>query len=721
MRPAFRIDALFNPRSVAIVGASVSRTHAVNPVKNMRAAGFAGSIFAVHPTATAFMDMPVYRSIIEAPAVPECAIFALGADKVVPALREAAQAGIKAAVIYASGFGELDETGRRREAEIAAIAREHAIAVCGPNGMGLFDLHSRFAGYSAPFDWDTRAGDVAVLSHSGSGCVALANCKRFGIRCAVSAGNSTVIDVADYLEYLAEDPHTRVAAVVLETVRDPQAFRRAALRMHEAGKPVVVLKNGRSAAGAAATAAHTGALAGAYEAFLDFFARCGVIAVEDLDELIETVTLIEGLKTMPAPDTGLGLITVSGGEVALACDIAAGAGTAFPALAPGTLSRIEALMPKFAFASNPLDARTLTPDVYEGLVLALADDPRIGIVASAQNSSVTLTDAQATTYSGLTDALAKAAKAQPKPIAFYNNLAVDVHPLIAAPLIDAGIPMLRGARPALRALGRVLNRPLVRDDDAAGPAALSPFPAWQARLASPEPFTEREAKRFLQACGVPVPREELATTRDEAALAAQRVGFPVALKVESPDLPHKTEVGGVCLSLANTAEVREAFDAIIGSVGEKAPRARVQGVSVQEMVGGGCEVLLGLSRPEPFGLALTVGAGGTLVELIQDARLVLLPASRRRLADALGATRIHTVLQGFRGAPAADISALLDLMERLAAIAAAYGEWIEAIDLNPVSVQPQRGGAVVLDALIVTRAAARQPGARVDKAREAIA
>ncbi|MCW5653585.1 MAG: acetate--CoA ligase family protein [Hydrogenophaga sp.] len=686
---------------MAIVGASPTRTQGVNPVLNMRAYGYGGLVLPMHPTAKEFMGLPAYGSWDAMPVVPDCALFALGSDKLLPELEAAGKRGVKAAVIFASGFKEQDAEGVERERRLADIARRYGMVVCGPNCMGVADLHSRFIGYSVPIHADLSPGGVAVLSHSGSGCVALSNTGRFGMRCIVSSGNSTVIDIPEYLEHFAQDEKTRMAAVLLESIEDPAAFKEAALRMHEAGKPVVVLKNGRSAKGAAAAAAHTGAVAGPYAAYKAFFDECGVITVNDLDELVETTALISGLKSLPSGG-GVGVISISGGNVTMACDLAEEMGLSLPSLQEKTRADIEANMPKFAFASNPLDARTLSSEVYEKLLLSLSRDPAISVLMVAQDSSETLTDAQARTYAGVARGVARAAVATHKPVIFYNNVAAPLHEEIEQHLRGV-VPTVRGARNAFLALGKLMGRPVPVVTRSIRRPFVTREARWVQRFERPEPLSEREAKQFVAECGIRVPREVVAQTAEEARRAAQQLGLPVVMKVESGDISHKTEVGGVRVNLRTLDEVEQAFNAILKSVAAAAPTAQIHGVSVQEMVSGGVEVLVGMSRQMPFGHTLAVGWGGVQVELMQDASVMTLPFDGDKAMRALGRTKVHVLLEGYRGSARADRDALLAVMQVLCDVGSVYGDLIEAIDLNPVSVLPDGQGAMALDALIVTK------------------
>lgn len=700
------LHALFAPTSVAIVGVSPQRTHGGNVISNLRSIGYTGSIHPVHPTATEFEGLRVAPDLEALDAAPACAVFVLSAEKAVGELRKAGRMGVKAAVVFASGFGELNAAGARLELELSATAKEFGIQLCGPNCMGLADYSTRFSPYSGSLPHQHAPGHVAVLSHSGSGCVVFSNTGRFGVSKLVSLGNSTVLDMPHYLDHLVEDAQTRIAALLVETVRDPVHFQQAAMRMRAAGKHVVILKNGRSQKGMAATAAHTGALGGAHEAYRQFFEDCGAVLVDDMDELIETVTLLERLRYVPRAGR-VALIGISGGEIAMACDLADETRVDLAELGADTKQKIEAAMPKFSFASNPLDTRTFEHGSYVQLMRTLAEDEDVGLLAVAQDSAFTLDDRQAQRYSGIAHAVRDAVQAIDKPVVFYNNTAMPLHPLLAEPLHQAGVPVLHGARPALLAMSRVMaygaqtQRPV---DPIAEGQAVAPQRPWVERLSSGAPFSEAEAKQFLQDHGLPVLAGTRATTAQEASEAAERIGRPVVLKIDSPDIPHKTEVGGVVLSVSGAQAVAQAFDRMRARVLAAAPHARIRGVLVQEMVQGGIEVLGGITRQAPFGPVLTLGWGGTQVELFRDSRVVLAPFTHARIGRQLDSTKVAALLAGFRGAAPKDRETLVDLLLRLTEVFTAYGDLIEALEINPIAVLDDGQGVRVLDALLIPKA-----------------
>ncbi|NDZ13307.1 CoA-binding protein [Variovorax sp. WS11] len=709
------LTPLMRPASVAVLGASERPESLGNRVmKNLVATGYRGRIFPVHPTALEVEGLRCFSGLRGLPEVPDCVAVALSADKVIDALEEAAACGVRAAVVFASGFAETGEAGAGLQARLAVLCERTGLLVCGPNCLGLSNVQGGVALYSAPLPQPPLAGGVAVASHSGSACVALSSTGRLGLSHVVSVGNATVLDVDDYLDFFAADPGTRVAAMFMESVRHPARFAAAAQRMRAAGKPVVVLKVGRSSAGAAASAAHTGSLAGSHAAAVDFFRRAGVVLVDDMDTLIETCALMAQATKRPAGD-GVAVINISGGEVALTCDLGQEAGLSFAPLGSATLARLRECLPSYATPGNPLDATGTSignPDMYAQAMRILLDDPGVAMLAVSQDCPPGLSPLAAHNYGRLARAAAELSRDAQKPIVFYSNVAGGFHPTTVAPLAGTDVAALQGGRAALAAIRHFVEWHSHTPAAAAAPAPFDADPVWRRRLASGQPLSEYEAKRFLGDHGIRVTREARAGDALQAAHEAAAIGFPVAMKIDSPDIVHKTEAGGVHLGLATEAAVRAAFEAMTATVRQRAPGVRIDGVLIQEMVTGGVEMIAGLSHQAPFGHAVVVGSGGVFVELVRDSSLMLVPvdaASARTLVDR---TRAAKLLDGFRGAPPADRAAFEALVARLSAIGELYGDCIEAVDLNPVAVLPS--GACVLDAWIGLRNPSRvqqTPGA----------
>ncbi len=688
------MKALMEARSVAVVGAS-ERPDASSSfvMKNLLACGFAGEILPINPRGGMVFGRTAVPRLADLDAAPDAVVIAIPAAMAAGAVGDAASIGIKAAVVLASGFAETDADGAARQAALVGAAE--GMVLCGPNCLGLYNLRNGLALFSSSLSPTMRRGDVAVVSHSGAGAITLANSGQIGVSHIVSAGNAAVTDIPDFIGYFAETGATKIVALLLEQIADPAAFAAAMAKAHAAGLPVVALRSGRSERGAAATASHTGALAGSNEAFAAFFRRHGVIEAPDMDTLLQTCALLSAKQPRPS-GAGLAALGVSGGGLAQLADLAAQAGLGWADISDTTRAALGDILPSYVRPNMPLDLTGIVfgePQRYLAALHALAADPAVGQIVALQDVPVGLDDAGAEEYIGIAGAIAEYARGGSKPIAVLSLLGTGLHPMVAE--ILAEIPVLQGGTSGTVALARALAPTQAAPADA---PITQPDPAWRARLSSGPALTEREAKRFLHAHGIAVTEEALATSADEAAIIAARIGFPVVLKIESPDILHKTETGGVRLGISDEAAARSAFAEIIANGRAYAPRATIAGVLVQEMVSGGTEALVGLSHHAPFGLALTLGPGGVLVDLLGGHALDLLPPDADALIDA---TKLAPLLAGFRGAPPGDRVAFVALVRSLGEIGRSYGDVIAAIDLNPVSILPD--GVRVLDALIIRR------------------
>lgn len=695
---------LMEARSVAIVGAS-ERPGAPSGfvLRNLMGCGFSGAILPVHPSEKRIFGLSAVPQLSDLPLVPDVVVVAIPAAGAVAVVRQAAAMGIPGAVILASGFAETGAAGRLLQQELMDASAAGDLALCGPNCLGLYVPATGLALFSSRLAPDMHRGHVAIVSHSGASAIALANCGRWGVSQVVSAGNAAVLDIPDYVSYFSTTGDVRVVAVLLEKIADPVAFAAAMASAHRVNLKVVALRTGRSVRGAMSTTAHTGALAGSNEASSAFLLRHGVIEVNNYDELVETVALLSADGLRPA-GRSIAAIGVSGGGLAHFADLAAEAGVAFAELAPATQTAIDRLLPPFAHADNPLDMTGIVfgdPDRYRTALDILAEDDAVSTLVAVQDAPLGLDPDGASEYAGIAGAIAQYRATGGKPVVFLSLLAGGPHALIRGHLQTAGVPLLQGGRSGLAALAHALADHAPRQIES-GPS-LQPQPHWVRRLSEGPQLTEREAKDFLRAHGITTTREILAQDSPAAVRAAGSLGWPVVMKIESPDIAHKTEVGGVRLGIHDEASVREAFDALLDNARRLAPQARIAGVLVQEMVSGGVEALVGLARHPPFGLAITVGPGGIFVELTGGHALDLLPVDQAAALALIHSTPLKRMLSGYRAIPPADTEALADLLVRLGQIGLDYEPYLEAMDLNPVAVLATGHGVRVLDALIVRR------------------
>lgn len=682
------LRALMAPASVAVVGATERPGASAGYVmKNLIAMGYGGRILPVHPRESSVFGHAAATSVAALEVVPDCVVVGIGAAHVPGVLDEAGRKGVKAAVVLASGFGETGPEGAALEAELAAIARRYGMAVCGPNCLGLVSLGPGAALYSSTLNPGMRRGRLALISASGASAIALAQSGRVGVSAVVSMGNAPVTGLGDYLEWFAQDPETDVIGLVIEGLRDPAGVARGMRAVHAAGKTVIALRVGRTAAGQRATAAHTGALAGAAEAQAAFLARTGIADLPDMDSFVEAAVLCSAGRPRAGAVAVLG---VSGGGVAHVSDIATDCGLPLATLAPATVERLKDLLPGFATPQNPLDvtgAAFADPGVYAGALAALDADPGVATIVAAQDAPPGLSPGIAEEYLGIAGAVA--GYAGETPVVAMANLSAGLHPLVAEGYGKA--VRLQGTRPALTAIARC--GAVKAEVSWPGPVGAGPLPEG--------PLGEAEARALFEAIGLPGPKGELADSATAAGMIADRLGYPVAMKIASPDIAHKTEAGGVALNLKTRAEVEAAFARTCASARAYAPEARIDGVLVQEMVTGGVEVLLGLVNHAPFGLGLVVGMGGTLAEVLQDAAFDLLPVDAARAEAMIDRTRLPALLAGARGATPADRDALVRAIVALSDFGLRHAGAIEAVDLNPVAVLPEGRGLRLLDALIL--------------------
>jgi acyl-CoA synthetase (NDP forming) len=698
------VRRLMEARSVAIVGAS-ERPGAPSGfvLRNLISCGFSGAIWPVHPSEKRIFGLPAVPQLSDLPLQPDVVVIAIPAAGAVTVVRQAAALGIPGAVVLASGFAEIGATGSLLQQELIDTSVAGDLALCGPNCLGLYVPATGLALFSSRLAPDMRRGHVAIVSHSGASAIALANCGRWGVSHVVSAGNAAVIDTPEYVSYFSTTGHVRVVAVLLEKIADPGAFAAAMASAHRAKLTVVALRTGRSVRGAMSTTAHTGALAGSNEASSAFLRRHGVIEVNNYDELVETVALLSANGLRPA-GRRIAAIGVSGGGLAHFADLAAEADVVFADLAPATKTAIARLLPPFAHADNPLDVTGIVfgePDRYRAALDLLAADGAVSTLVAVQDAPLGLDEDGAGEYAGIAGAISQYRATGNKPVVFLSLLAGGPHALIRDRLQAAGVPILQGGRTGLAALAHAMADHAPRRSEP-GPS-LRQQPHWVRRLSEGPQLTEREAKDFLSAHGIGTTREILAQDGAAAVLASKTLGWPIVMKIESPDIAHKTEVGGVQLGITDEPSVRKAFDVLLGNARRLAPQARIVGVLVQEMVSGGVEALVGLARHHPFGLAITVGPGGIFVELTGGHALDLLPIDKAAALALINSTPLERLLSGYRVGPPADAAALADLVVRLGQIALDYEPYLEAMDLNPVAVLAPGHGVRVLDALIVRR------------------
>jgi acyl-CoA synthetase (NDP forming) len=699
------VRPLLEPRSIALLGASdrpSARSRAIH--STLAILGYTGDIYPINPRYETVGGLRCHPSLADLPQEPDVVAFCIGQADVLQHLEQAAVRGARAAVVYEGGFAERGEAGRALQSRIVGLCREASIALCGPNCMGVLNPVHRSSVYKqAVRDPQRLAGNVGLVSQSGSVCIGLlTDVRRFGFSHVVSSGNEAVVTTVDYLEALIDDPHTRVIALFMESVQQPERFVAALDRAAACGKPVVVLKVGRNARTAQAIQSHTGGLAGSSRVFSEVLRAHRAIEVFDLDEFAEVIAACQAIR-WPA-GRRLAVVTASGGQAELALDVASAFGCDLAPIDEALRARLEALIGPVPGDGNPLDAwgsgdfQATFPQAmrvldesgrFDAIVMCMdgADGQPIG------NPARVLDFAQV---------LVEAARDSRTPCYGLNLRPGIVSTAQAALLAGAGLALLGGSRQGLGALDR-----LARWMAPAGnpkipvPGLADGLFAELERVPGRPTINEFDAKRVLAAADLPVARERRVATLDEAEAAARDIGYPVVLKVVSDAIAHKTELGLVQVDLRDAPGLRAAWERLLRRVPPVGPGVPEHAFLVQEMVRGGLEVFVGIHRDPNFGLVIAFGLGGILVEVLDDTALRPLPLRDGEAAALVRQIRGAALLDGVRGGAPLDVPALIDCIEVLADLAVDAGEALSAIDLNPIIVLPAGQGCRIVDALIV--------------------
>jgi acyl-CoA synthetase (NDP forming) len=685
---------MLEARSVAVVGASAREGSVGNQsVVELLEGRFDGRILPVNPKYDEILGLPCVASVAEIAEPVDLVILAVSNALLEDQLRLAAEADAGSAVIFASGYEEPRDGVPPLTERLASIARAHGMAVCGGNCMGFANLERRVRALGFYEPKDAPVGGVTFLSHSGSAFSAMIhNDRALGLNLAVSAGQEFVTTVADYLRYALGLESTKAVGLFIETVRDPDGFRSALALANERDIPVVALKVGREERTRELVAAHSGALAGedgAYEALFDSY---GVSRVESLDEMADTLALFAaGRRAGPG---GLASVHDSGGERALLVDAAAAVGVPFAEISTETAKRMEALLDPGLPPVNPLDFWGTGRDSHEiitGCVRALLEDPAVAALAF----SVDLTSEEHPEMGYIAIARDTFPETE-KPFAMLSNFSSGIDRSDAKLLDGDGIPVLEGTLTGLAAFKHLFA---YRDFRARAPiTGSSPVgddvrERWVARLSNGEPFDELEGLALLADYGIPVVEGVRADTLEDTIAAAERLGFPVAVKTAIPGVQHKSDVGGVRLGIDDPPSAEDAYAYLERRLGPQ--------VTVASMAPPGVEIALGIVRDPQFGPLVLVGAGGVLVEVLQDRRLAMPRLDELRARSMVDRLMIRPLLDGVRGQPAADVDALTRAIVALSWLAHGLGEHLEALDANPVICGP--AGCVAVDALVMPR------------------
>ena len=704
------IAAMLRPASIAVIGAT-DRLYGGRIMKNLLHGGFKGKLYPVNPKRDEVFGLPCFPSIRTLPEPVDSAAILVPAAGVPGVLQECAKRGVQAAIIISAGFAEMgDARGKELQQDVRRIARATGVRVCGPNCLGVSNIADGIWSSANPTvaaDVVVGPGPVALVSQSGATAhgplMALARDRGIGFRYVISTGNEADLELTDFVEFLLEDPEVKSIALMVEGFRDAPKFVRVARLALDRGKPLVVLKLGRSAVGAGASRTHTGALTGSDAVQTAMFRQCGVVRVDDYDELVEVAAMFA--KSRVPEGERVGLVSHGGGICGAIGDNCGGLGLTVPPLTDRTLKTLQAILEGRGAAANPADITFHgSRDTFPVILKAMLADDNIDLLGVATAG----TEATAR-------AVIDTARESRKPVLFMwtdrmqDSMALPLLQRSEVPVFYLPGRFAKGIR-SLVDYKRARQRYLEQPDSRA--AADLPRQATRStamtdltdllRSSAGRVLDEHRSKAVLSRLGIPVTREILCASLREAECAAADLGYPVALKVASEQIPHKTEARAIQLDVRNTSELTHAWDAVLANARAFAPAATIDGVLVQEMVTGGVEVIVGLSQDAQFGPVLLVGIGGLFVEALGAVSRRLCPISPPDAREVI--TEVHgleRILGGYRRRPAADADALIDVLCRVSRFAASAGGLLAEVDINPLAVLPKGQGVKALDALVV--------------------
>jgi acyl-CoA synthetase (NDP forming) len=709
------LSPLMNPRSVAVIGASQRADALPNReprgnrvIRNLKNFGYPGRIVAINPKYREVMDCPCYPEIGAIPEPVDCVVLAVPNRHVPDLLESAAAAGTRAAVVFAAGFAETGAEGKARQARLEALSRERGFLICGPNCYGVLNVFGKAPLFASAIPAGFLPGPVALVSQSGGLSTTIANAlmlnRHVGLSHIVSCGNQSGATFEEYFNYFVEDENTRVIAAFVEGFKQPEKLLAVARKAANRNKPLIILKGGRSEVSKRAAATHSGSLAGAAEVVDAAFRQGGIVSVRSLNELIDAASVFSCETFVKHYHGGrrIGVLSGSGGECTLVSDAAANVGLDVPELTETTKSQLQEAVADFGNMNNPLDGTGAMYDdekIFPRLLQALIDDTHIDVVTINLEANDPRPK-ELKSGNRFSAAIENAAASSKKPIACFSSIVGGpIDPEILLPLRKAGVPLMEGAECATATIRNLAEYYEFQKNRRANADKNIGAPAPHAKL-RPGILPAQAAFRLFEEFGIPAVPTVLANNADEAAASAERMGFPVALKIESAEITHKSDVGGVALKLSNATDVRDAHARISSEVSRRAPSAKIDGVIVQRMASEGVEMILGIKRDPLFGPVVLCGIGGILVELLKDVAIGIPPLSRDQARDMLERLRGFAILGGVRGKPPADVDALCDAIVGVSRLAVALGDQLAGLDINPMIVLPKGQGVVAVDALV---------------------
>ena len=691
------ISKLLRPRAVAVVGASEKSGFGGDTCRNiLENQADTSHVYPVNPKKETVFGKKCYPTLADLPEEIDLVILCTSQKTIVDFLKQAKAKGAGAAVVYASGYSEVGTAeGKAFEKELVDAAKALDMVVMGPNCAGYINFGDDIFSFAFIGDYKGKKGNIGFVSQSGQFCIDMMKSAEMKYSFAISAGNSAMVQMEDYLNFLIDDSNTKVIALYLEGVKNPHKFEACLQKAMEKKKPVVILKVGRSPKGQATAASHTGSMAGSDKTYDAVFEKFGVIRADDMQDLRSTASLLATLRVLPRKPA-FSAMCLSGGETAVSADTGFLHGIEYPDFSEATLKKLNDMLPDFATPRNPLDmtaALCYDADAFASGITTVMSDSSIemGLVGLTISDKVTVSND--IMFEGIRRAFEQIPD---KPLAVMSFMEAARNKELVERFQNAGIPVLPTTKYGFRALQHlqdfILHDTIKREARLAIPEAHS---------ANTRALSEYESKKLLADNGVPVDLGYIAKTKAEVKEYAEKIGYPLVMKVESNDILHKSDVGGVMLNIKSLEQAEEAYDKILANAAQHAPNAKINGILMQKMLKAGTEMIIGLNSDPQFGPMLLVGMGGVFVEVFKDAALYPVPLNHDEALHMLQSLKSFKLLNGYRGNPPADIEALTDMMVKISDFAYRKKDTLKELDMNPLFVYPKGEGVAIADALAV--------------------
>lgn len=695
------VSNLLKPKKIALVGASEREgSFGGDTCKNIIDFSNPSKYYFVNPKREEVFGQKCYKSVGDIPENFDMVIICTPQSTVLDILKQSHEKGCKGAVVYASGYSETGtEEGKKAEKELINTCEELGIALLGPNCGGFINYIDDVYSFAFVAEKRDRKGTVGLVSQSGQLCLSLMDNPKGKFSYVISSGNSSVVKVEEYLDYLVDDEDTKVVAAYLEGVSKPEVFVNALKKAAIKRKPVVILKTGRSEKGSAISASHTGSLSGSDKTYDALFKKFGVIRVNDMEELLSMTHLLSTIKEYPK-NARFAAMNLSGGETIITADIGSLKGINYPDFTDNTLKKLTEMLPSYATPNNPLDmtaSLSYDSEKYAGALRAVMDDPNVDMVLIGYTLLLNIAD-PCIYY--MTEGIEKVVKeGNTKPMVMIPYIENTRNQEYAERLEKAGVSILPPVVYAMEILKKFSEFIEYNPDEHTLDVGLPTDDKKETRKF----LSEHESKTMLSKAGIPVPKEDVAKDKEEAIKMANEIGYPLVMKIESADIPHKSDAGGVKLNIQSEEDVKKAYDEIIDSVAKYNPNAKINGILIQEMLPKGTELIIGVNNDPLYGPMILCGLGGVFVEIFKDVALYPAPLNHNEALEMVKSLKGYPLLTGYRGSNELDIDALVDLIVKVSDFAVVNKETVAEIDINPVFLYEKGEGLSVADSLIILK------------------